>query len=227
MDLTPHHHATPDAAEHLLTCFFDRCGKEFGFLERKHGFTSIRGLSQHRNGRRIFTPFRAPCTVPVPFEAAMLFEKDDTALEASYGGGDYALDLHVYYGRIHRFLLRAVFEAARKSDATLDTARARTITVLEKTLQDAGATVRRNIGLITAPNPKLIERTLTIHDKRLEEGVRTQYRRDMDDAATEAAKAFTGRDYPRVVTLLAPYEEYLNAASLKKLNRARQHLLDI
>lgn len=218
------HHTLPETADHLLSSFFTGCEKEFGFLERKHGFSSISGLTQYHKGRRIFTPFRAPSIVKLPFEAVTLFEKDDTAFEINYGGEHYALGLYVYYGRVHRFLLREVFQAARKH-VKLEAPHAFTSAALEKSLHEAGIAVRKNAKLIAAPNPKLIERTLTIHDKLLEEGVRAQYRRDMEDAATQASKAFTAKDWPRVVQLLAPYEGYLNAATTKKLLLARKNLL--
>jgi hypothetical protein len=227
MDITDHYLTAPDAAEQLLTCFFAGCEKEFGFLQRKHDFTLISGLSQYRQGRRILTPFRMPASIPSPFEAVVLFEKDDTAFEISYGGNQHILDMHLYYGQIHRFLLRAVFEAARKAEPGIDTVKAQTVPVLEQALAGAGVAVRKNMGLITKPSLKLIGRTLTIHDKRLEQAVRMQHRRDMEDAAQEAARAFTAKNYLRVLELLMPYESYLSAANAKKLYRARQYLTNI
>jgi hypothetical protein len=221
------HPYPPDTAEELLTCFFTGCEKEFGFLMRKHGFLHAGGLTLFKNGRRILSPFRVPSIVQPPFDATVLYEKDDTAFEISYGGSQYALGLHICYGRVHRFLLREVFEAARRSGAGLDMTRADKVLMLERHLQEAGVAVRKNTGLITAPGEKLMERTLTIHDTRLEQGIRAQHRRETEDAAAQAAKAFTSKDYPRVIALLSPYEEYLNAASLKKLDRARQYLTDI
>jgi hypothetical protein len=212
--------------EALLTCFFTGCEEHFGFLNI-HGFSFVSGLSEYRKGRRVFTPFCAPCTITAPFEAVALYEKNGTSFEIAYSGEHYTLDFHICYGHVHRFLLRDVFKAARKpAFMKLDSPRAPTIAALENALQNAGKTVRKNTHVITEPNPKLIERTLTMHEKLVEEKVRAHYRRDMDQATQLAARAFAAKDYTRVIEILSPYERGLNAASLKKLDLARKILIN-
>jgi hypothetical protein len=121
-----------------------------------------------------------------------------------------------------------VFEAARKPvSSTVEDVNAYNTSTLESALHEAGLAVRNNTTLITAPNPKLVERTLTIHEKRMELAIRTQFRRDMEDAAVEAARAFRGMNWPRVIELLSPYEGHLNAATTKKLVQARKFIIDI
>lgn len=218
---------TGENPEALLTCFFSGCNEHFGFL-KQHGFTSVSGLGEQRKGRKVLSPFRAPGNITPPFEAVTLFEKDATALEITYGGENYMLDFHICYGHVHRFLLREVFQAARKPVfSKLDPARAPTIKALESTLLSTGKTLRKNVDFVTDINPKILERTLTIHDKLIEENLRARNEREIDEAAKLAAKAFMERDYPRVIAVLSPYESYLSASGLKKLDLARKILLNV
>ena len=217
----------PENTEALLTCFFTGCAEHFGFLH-DHGFNSVSGLSHYQKGRRILSPFCAPSNIAPPFEAATLFERDETAFEISYGGEHYTLNLHVCYAHVHRFLLRDVFQAARKPMASkLDTVRVPNIKSLENALENSAKTVRKNADFITDLNPKILERTLVIHDKLVEEKIRAQHQRDVEETERQAAKAYATLDYTRVVEMLTPYERYISAASAKKLDRARKTLLNI
>ena len=68
------------------------------------------------------------------------------------------------------------------------------------------------------------ERALAMRGKILEQSIQEQYKRNMMEAARAAAAAFLQKDFTQVVMLLAPYEQHLPRAEMKKLALARKNL---
>ena len=87
------------------------------------------------------------------------------------------------------------------------------------------AGVKKHRRVVLEPGQKLLDRALTMRGKRLEQRIREQHKNDIQKASIEGAKAFLEKDFRRVIELFVPYETYLSAADLKKLNLARRNML--
>lgn len=215
--------------EKLLAFFFKECEREFRFLEQEHGFAYFSGLSEYRKGRWIFTPWQSQQPLsPGGFEASTFYEKDRVTFEISFSGESHVISPRLCYDRVYRLGLEEVLKAARKDYLFRSyTPYASETASVEKAIHALGKTVQKNKALLTQPNPKIIERALTIREKLLEQKIREQFIRDMNEACTAAARAFMNKDYRRAIELFTPYETHLSFAHLKKLDLARRKILSI
>ena len=213
-----------DSSRDLLACFFSECESRFRFLEQRHGYSYLSGLVEYRQGRQIITPYQGE-DILGSFRAVTRYEKDDLSLEILYGDAEYSVEGYAYFQHIYRLNLSEILSAVKKSDHDI---RGNWLVtrkdMLEKTLNGMAESLRKHKRFFIDPNPKIIDRAMTMRSKRIEQAVREQYRKDIQHASTQAARAFMEKNFRRVVEIYSPYEKDLNAADLKKLMLARKNL---
>lgn len=225
MDTTQTHRLAGAEHSNLLTCFFTECERQLRFLEQEHGFYYLSGLTRYHNGRQIIMPYQGQDYTP-PFFATTRYELGDLALEVTYSDETYRLEVQVFYNRIQRLQLHEILKAAKKmvwlrdQDFIASSPRA-----LKKCIERIQAVLHKHGDLVLTPSDRLLEKAQAIRDTLLEQNIREQYKKDMHQASTLAARAFLQKEFPRVIELLSPYERDLGAADLKKLDQARKKIL--
>ena len=216
-----------EPSKDLLSCFFTECETQFRFLELEHGFHYFSGLVQYKGGRAIITPYKdhKDQTIKNGFQAMTRYEKDDDAFEIVFDDMYLSLEGYAYYNRVHRFEFSEMLEAAKRSDSAI-LIKKKSVShkeSLRETVKQMAAPFRSHIEHFIKPNPKLIERALTMRGKRMEHQIRSHYKTIIEESCTKAAKAFLEKNYQSVIKLLMPYERDLSAADLKKLEKAKQN----
>ncbi len=213
-----------DPARDLLDCFFASCESAFRFLEAAHGFARFGGLVSFQKGRKIIMPARG--YGGGVFHALTRYEKGSQAVEIFYAGDRFTLEGHLYFDFVDKLDFTDILQAARKNDSASGTASWLTRkNALKDKIGAMGACFEKHKTLFLDPDRALIQRAFLIRAKRLEDAVRAQYKRDLEDASLRAARAFSDKDYRRVVAILTPHERNLGGAERKKLERARRFLL--
>ena len=210
--------------DNLLTCFLKECETQFAFLTQHHGFTHIAGQCEYKKGRQIIRPF-AEGQASRHIRVISRFEKGPLAFEAVYSTEDYFVKCHMYYDFFYKVALEHVLQAAKRS-GKLDILKRPAVQTdyIKKILKEIAQLIHMHHGLLLDVRPRTIERAITIHEKMLEHSIREQFKRTLKHVREKAAKAFTEKNYRRVIELLYPYEDHLSASDLKKLARARHHL---
>lgn len=215
-----------EAHDNNLSCFFTMCEHEFRFLEVDHDFSYFSGLLEYIKGRHVLRPCNPKTIHGQSFDAATIYDNGKQTLEITYNGETSVLDFFVCYNRINRFALAEIISAARWSfPPKTQRLFSPDVETLKTDIAAVAQIAKKNRAMMTDPDPKIIERTLTIREKKMEQQIRAQFRRDTDEARAQAAKAFVAKDYVRVIMLLTPYENYLDSGSAKKLTQARKTLL--
>jgi hypothetical protein len=208
----------------LLSCFFSECESRFRFLEVEHGFRYVSGLTSYHNGRQVLRPYRGQET-PNPFWATTRYEKGNYALEIVYGDSDYSIESYAYINMVNRLHIDELLKAGRKSELLSGNARNVSENIsLEKALESLSDMYKNNPACIIDPEQHLIERAITMRGRLLEETIMRHYRDTIEVVSAQGARAYTQKDYERVVELLSPYEQYLTPSDLKKLARAKKKI---
>lgn len=210
----------------LVSHFYDTCEKSFSFLCEDHGFDIYCGMVEFRGGRKLIKPFK-PGMGRENLSICRL-EHGSIAIEITYAQEAFLLECHVYYDFINRFELDDVISAAKKSPKEARFQYAITSPAqMDVELLRMREAISDNTSLFTKCDERFIQRALKIRSKRMELAVRTQYKRNMDDAISKAAKAFFNKDYRKVVELYKPFEQQLRASDKKKYERAIEKLTDV
>ena len=210
----------------LVSHFFDTCEKSFSFLCEDHGFDIYCGMLEFRSGRKLIRPFK----FEIGREALSIcrLEHGSIAIEITYAQNSLSLDCHIYYDFINRFELNDIIKAAKKP---LKKSRFQfaiiSLAQMDVELLRIRDLISDNVSLFTKSNKRFVQRALKIRSKRIEFAVRTQYKQNMDDAISKAAKAFFRKDYRKVVELYKPFEQQLRASDKKKYERAIEKLTNI
>jgi len=207
----------------LLTCFFEECESQFRFLEEEHGYLYFSGLMEYKGNYKLIKPYNDKIkALDQPFHAVTRYERNAQAIEVFYGDQNFVLEIFVYPDAIRRFSIRDLVSAARgdisQNKSAVYLTEARNISDSLKWFSGA----MRDNPKVLQPSNKLIERATVMRDTLLEQGIRAHLDRLVKNASKHAAEAFVKKDYMRVVDLLLPYEEYINAADLKKLRIAQK-----
>jgi hypothetical protein len=206
--------------QQLISCFFKSCENALDFLQDNHGFQYISGMVEYKQGRKLIRPFRGD-SIPENFWALSRYEKQDIAIEISYHEEEHIIESHIYFGFVDRYNLSDLAHAAKKADKRLNTQYGvANQPFLSQTIEDIGASMRTHAKLMTSCNERLLKRSNTIRNKRIENSVRDHYNRNKKQATEKAAKAFMEKDYRRVIELYHPYKSDLKATDLKKYRRA-------
>jgi hypothetical protein len=229
----------------LIGCFLSHVEEALRFLEVKHGFGSFSGTLDYALGRQIIKPYRpvlvgtsprasgpsaalptrTPSSDTFCPDAATIYEKDNTALEIRFSPAEGRIHIHVCFGRIHRLRFADLIQAARRGPLThAESYRAEDEETLILAIEEAARMLHAHHDLITMPDTDLIERAIRMRDKIMEEKIRAQFRRDLEEAQQQAARAFVYKDYVRVIMLLSPYMHYLDAASARIMEQARRYV---
>lgn len=210
----------------LLTCFFEECENQFRFLEEKHGYLYLSGLAEYKNNYKIIKPYTGKADIKhaPSFLATTRYEKHDHAVEISYGDKNYAIEAFIYPDAMTRLSLRDIMLALRS-----DFAKPKNLSYLTETTQlfealDWFARLLKEHPKILNPSEKLIDRTLTMHSKLTEQGIRAHFQSLLKAATVRAAEAFLKKSYEQVIEILLPFESYLSPSDLKKLKIARSKL---
>ncbi|MCB9982826.1 MAG: hypothetical protein H6861_04000 [Rhodospirillales bacterium] len=216
-------HIQPTGA--LLQHFFSSCERSFRFLEQRHGYTFFCGLVEYQNNYKIIKPFNQE-HYDGSFNAVTRYEKGDQAIEINYSSDQFAIEACGFYNPINRLELCEVMTAARKTSPALEGDWGVTDeTLLQNSISSLAQAVEKYARVLLEPSDKLLNRALTIRDKRLEQTIRQMHQTHIDDACRDAAKAYRQRDFRNVVRLLEPHKRYLKRGDLKKLERAKKSLL--
>jgi hypothetical protein len=218
------------SAQDLLSCFFNECERHFRFLEQRYHFGYLSGMVEYQRNIKIIKPFRSTNSIPsdvLDFQAVTRYERDEVAVEIGFSKSQLAIEGHVYFDPVLRFELSEILTAAKKHDDGIggDIGLIQE-DMVEDTVSAMATALRQNIQYFVEPSEKLIDRAQVIRNKRIEQAVRQHFAVLLEDTSKEAARAFTNRDYKKVMTLLQPYEPYLGNADLKKLILSRKRLLD-
>ncbi|MCF8496213.1 MAG: hypothetical protein K9G62_06060 [Alphaproteobacteria bacterium] len=215
------------AADTLLSCFFKRCEEHLTFLETRHGYAPVIGLTRFSRGRQIIYPYR-PGNTALPFRACARFENGALTLEFSYGEDDLRLDVFLYYRNIYRLSLPEILEAAQKQDSSCESkTHLATPACVAEAIENLAFSIRAHKRYFLKENERLIEKALTMRAIRLEHKIREQLRSDLSLVSVRAAEAYAHKDYKKVIALLTPYKNYLSPADIKKLEKARANLLRV
>ncbi len=218
------------SARDLLGCFFHECERDFRFLEQKYRFGYLSGLVEYRRNVKIIKPFQnieSLANIADNFQAITRYEHKDIAIEIGFFKNKLSIEGHVYFDPVQRFSLSEVLTAAKKHCGAIggDEGLIRE-ELIAQSLKSMAKSLQKHIDYFIEPSEKLIERAHMIRSKRIEQAVRQHFTTMLEDNSKEAARAFTNKDYQKVLTLLQPYEPYLGNADIKKLLLARKHLLD-
>ena len=220
------HGSSPAAAE-LLACFFEQCERGFRFLEEQHKFSYLSGLVEYRKNYKIIKPYQnatAALHGAGNFLAITRYELDDLALEIQFSKSRLSLEGYMYLEQVQRLEFSEILAAARKDDARIARSAGLTDThLLGVAVSDMARCLKKHKKYFVSPKLKHLERAATIRHTRLEQAVREHFKSQLSDTCIEAARAFTSKDYKRVIDLLQPVEPYLTIADSKKLNLARKH----
>ena len=229
----------------LIGCFLTRAEEALRFLEIEHGFGSFSGTLDYALGRQIIKPYRlrtsdtspraSARSVALPTQtlsgdvscpdAATIYERDNTALEMRFSPAEGFVHIHVCFGRIHRLRFADIMQAARRGPLPhAESYRAEDDETLILAIEEAARMLHAHHDLITEPDMALIEWAVRMRDKIMEQQIRAQFRRDLEEAQQLAARAFVHKDYVRVIMLLSPYMHYLDAASARKMEQARRFI---
>jgi len=209
-------------SKELLNCFFNECESRFRFLEQEYGYQYFSGLATLEGGRQVIRPYKGQ-EVKAPFFATNRYEKNRRAIEISYGDEDYSLGAHIHIDFIHRLHVNDLLKAAQKDDTlVLPPLSARQPMPLKGGLGYISDLFKDNIKTLIDPPQRLTDKALNMRGKMMEEKIRQHYRTMMEAACNQAAKAYTQKDYARVIELYSPYEPDLSPADRKKLDKARE-----
>ena len=210
----------------LLKCFFAESENHFGFLERRYGFTPISGMIEYFKNYKIIKPFREQ-DIESSFSAVARYEKNNQALELTYGDDQFSIQGYAYFNPVDRYEFSEIMDAARKQFQTHDDWGLTNPDMIAATTQELAKTVSSNARIFLDPSPRLLERIQTIRDTRLEHAIRQRHSDTLKIVGLEAARAYREKDYRRVIELLEPHRHYLKKAELKKLDRAKTAVLSM
>ena len=136
------------------------------------------------------------------------------------------IESYSYFNYVHRLSTTEILQAAKKDCPVPETVRWVTETSqLENAVDMLAKTVMTYVEDVLHADKNLIERTLNIREKRIEQAVRKQYEESKAHASMLAAKAFMNKDYQRVIELVRPFEHDLGDSDRKKLNISLRKLL--
>lgn len=213
----------------LLACFFNECERNFRFLEEGHHFGYLSGLVEYHKNYKIIKPYKNSMPnsqISGNFLAITRYEREELALEIQFSKSKLALEGYMYLDGIHRLEFSEILAAAKKETSEVARSAGLSDTVLiEAAVKSMSTAIKEHKKYFISPSERQIERAATIRHTRLEQAVREHFKMQILDACTEAARAFTGKNYKRVVDLLEPVEAHLTMADSKKLNLARKHLM--
>lgn len=208
----------------LLRGFFSECERHFRFLEQQYGYSFFCGLIEYKNNYKVIKPLNDQ-RVEGSFLAVTRYEKDDKAIELAYSQDQFSIEGFAFYNSIHRFELFEILSAARKSAPALTGDWGVTDTALiHKTIEPMAQAFEQHARILLDPNPKILERALTIRHTRLEQNIRQRHTDILKSICEEAAKAFREKNYLHVIHLLEPHKHYLKKAEIKKLERSKEFL---
>lgn len=199
----------------LLSCFFERVPKAFGFLEKDYKFHAVEGFSSFKKGRVVITPPPPDLgTITFPFYATLRYESPDHTIEILYGDFDLSLQCFISYAHRYRFSLDELehfFSLEHGStSAPLDlNVLFTTPHHLEKALNALAQKLRDHIDHFLAPPEGFLEHALRHQQESLEQVVEHTHRNEMQQACRDAAKAFQDGKYKQAIMLYRPYKDHL------------------
>ena len=194
-----------ESAENLLPCFFSECESQFRFLEQEHGYTYLSGMVEQHQTRQIIRPYKKNQETPETFQAITRYEKDDHVLEITYGKKEFIIESYTYFDHVYRLTLCELLAAAKRENKDVKANRwnLREEQITE-VIKKMAASFKENKDDFLNPNPKTIDRALTMRSKRIEQGVRDIYKESLKHISVEAARAFLKKDFKKVIELLTP-----------------------
>lgn len=218
-------HSVSAESQDLLSCFFQECESQFRFLEEEHGYLCLSGLMEYKDRYKVIKPYQESDTSPdEPFYAVTRYERNAQAIEILYGDKNYILEVFVFPDSVQRFSVRDLVLATRKDfPVTRNVAYLTETHNIRESLKWFAKNMRKHPKVLE-PSEKLIEKATVMRDTLLEQGVRSHLEKMVKNACIQAAEAFVKKDYERVVSILDPYESYLNASDLKKLRISKEKL---
>ena len=209
----------------LLRCFFSECERHFRFLEQRYDYSFFYGLAEYRNNYKVIRPFLED-HVDQSFIAITRYEKENQAIEITFGSDQYYLEGHTYYSPIERFEFSEILSAAKKpNDYVAGDRGLKSATLIESTVSTMARHVEKSARILLEPKQKILDRAMTMRHSRLEHAIRQIHADGLQIVCASAAKAFREKNYRLVVELLEPHKNYLKKADLKKLERAKKTLL--
>ncbi len=213
------------SADELLRCFFSECERHFRFLEERYGYNFICGLAEYQKNYKIIKPLNNQ-KIDGSFLAVTRYEKDNKAIEITYGNEQFLVEAHTFYNPFDRFQLAEILIAARKDEKKLTGDWGVTNPdLIQKTVQRMAHALEKHARIVLEPGPKLLDRAMTIRNARLEQSIRQKHNDIIKSVCEDAAGAYRMKNYRRVVQLLEPHKNYLQKADIKKLARAKKFLL--
>lgn len=198
----------------------------FRFLELQYGFQYISGLVHAQKGRQLIAPYQPGHAIPIPFTAVTRYEKDRQSIEVLYHEDRFTLECYLSQRGMARVTLDEFLKAAKKTGSLRQKPPlAMQPEGLTASIAQLSQTIQAHINDIVVTHERTFERALIIREKLLEQGIREQYDRAMQQVSAEAARAFLHKDFPKVVALFRPYERDLTPADQKKLDLARRKMV--
>ena len=204
----------------LLAYFFQDCKKQFRFIKKDHGFSSLAGMLSYEQGRHIITPHYDPKAVEYPFHSTVRYERKDTFIEIVYGDYNFSLECYITYQRRYRFLLSDLIQSL-PDDKKIASAPicfdqddqhdvAPQIQHIGSLLQTIHDTLKAYAHvLFIEPTEDFLERALLLQAKKVKARIQAQYEREKESACEKAAQAFHQQDFKRVIMLFRPYKNDL------------------
>ena len=214
----------------LIETFFTDCEKNFRFLEQKHAYDYLSGLAEYRKNYKVIVPYhysKIDLHNADELIALTRYELGGSAVEISFSIETLRIEGHIYYDPVQRFEFSEVITAAKKGESRLNPESGLSQRdLIQDKLCDMGRVFQKYKKYFIEPKPRFVERVHTIKNKRMEHAIRSHFMEQLSDRCIQAARAYTEKNFKRVIELLQPFEPYLGQAETKKLVLARKQLLE-
>lgn len=218
-----------DEITHLLSCFFEQSEDVFSFLKEQYGFTRAAGMARISRGRITLSPFDAARYLYNPqksFWAVVRYEKDDLALELSYGDMDFVMESHMYYDQTNRLSLSDILRSVKKPHGSVEPQYwVMTTDHMTKHLETLSDNVVHFKRYFLKYDSDIIEQAALMRAEAIKDAIYQQNQKNLEYISLMSARAMQDHNYKRVIELLRPYEEFLDDQNMHKLETARRRLL--
>lgn len=101
------------------------------------------------------------------------------------------------------------------------------IDFMTKTLFNMSHSLKTNIDLFINPRPETIEFALQLKSERLRRAQEESRLHDLDRARIAARRAFSSKQYKKVIGLLTPFADILSEADRKRMHLSKKYAKNI